>query len=50
MAKMKDQSEAARIDAATEAGDLVSTYCGSMTPDELAQHILECEVCRKDFE
>lgn len=35
----------------TECGEkMTSTYCGSMSESELEEHILECEVCRRDFE
>lgn len=27
----------------------ISTYCGSITADELARHIRDCEPCRKEF-
>ena len=28
----------------------ISTYCGSMTRTEFAEHIKECDVCAKDAE
>jgi len=30
--------------------ELVSTYCGSFSPDDLSAHLDECGVCARDHE